>query len=488
MKPFFLTALVSICLPVVAQITREDVGLDENKTRLNDPLAGTYDQSTSTQNDQTDVAITIYNSNLALVKDQRSIRLSPGEQTLTFADVAQQIKPETVLMRSISDPGSLRILEQNYEYDLLSPQKLLEKFVGKDVDLINFDSTTRMSARVNAHLLSTNNGPVYRVGDEIYLGHPGTVVLPEVPENLIAKPSLVWLLDNESMEQKIEVSYLTGGVSWKADYVLNLDEEQNIFDIDAWVTLNNHSGTSYENAVLKIVAGDVNQVQPDRMPESDGRMLAMARRSAAPKQESFGEYHLYSIPRRTTIKENQSKQVNLFNHIGIEFTKRYELRSQNYYARRLPEKMKTPVTALIEFKNEEENQLGIPLPMGIMRIYQQDSSGAVQFSGEDRIQHTPRDETVSLRMGNSFDLTAERIQTDYRQISNRVHESEFQITLKNHKEEDVTIDVIEGVGGDWNILSSNHSYTKKDAFTVQFPVDVKADGEVVLEYTIRVTY
>jgi hypothetical protein len=473
-------------MPAMAQITREDVGVDGSASRLIDPLEGTYEQSVSNGNDQTDMAITIYNSNLALVKDQRSINLLSGEQRLTFADVAQLIKPETVLLRSISNPGSIRILEQNYEFDLLSPQKLLEKYVGKDVELINFD-TTKSTHRVTARLLSINNGPVYKVGEKIYLGYPGNVVLPEVPENLIAKPSLVWLLDNQSMNQKVEVSYLTGGISWKADYVLNIDEEESVFDIDAWVTLNNQSGTAYKNAILKLVAGDINQVRP-QMQVQAMRGLAMAEAASDMRQESFGEYHLYTLPRRSTIKENQSKQVNLFNHSGIRFAKRYELNAQNYYNRRMPQKSKTPITALIEFENESENQLGIPLPMGIMRIYQRDNSGAVQFSGEDRIEHTPKDETVTLRMGNSFDLTAERVQTDYRKISNRVHESTLEITLKNHKEEDVTIDVLEGVGGDWTILSSNHSYTKKDAFTVHFPVKMKADSETKLEYTIRITY
>jgi hypothetical protein len=470
----------------MAQISPEDVGVDGSASRLNDPLKGSYKQSLSNGSDQTDVAITIYNSNLALVKDQRSIKLFSGEQNLTFADVAQLIKPETVLLRSISDPGSVRILEQNYEYDLLSPQKLLEKYVGKDVELINFD-TTKSTDRVTARLLSTNNGPVYKVGDKIYLGYPGNVVLPEVPENLIAKPSLVWLLDNQSMDQEVEVSYLTGGLSWKADYVLNLDEESETFDIDAWVTLNNQSGTSYKDAILKLVAGDVNQVQAvmyDTMA-----MSAKAGR-AVPEmaQESFGEYHLYSLSRRTTIKENQSKQVSLFNHSGVRYSKRYEMNARNFYNNRMAQGTKSPITALIEFENESENHLGIPLPMGVMRIYQKDSSGAVQFSGEDRIAHTPKDETVTLRMGNSFDLTAERVQTNYRKISNRVHESRLEITLKNHKEENVLIDVFEGVGGQWEILSSNHSYSKKDAFTVHFPVEVKADGEVKVIFTIRITY
>ena len=470
-----MTAVLVACVAQAQRVT------------LNDPLQGQFRATQTSSEDQTDIAVTVYNNNLALVRDRRQVVLFPGEISLTFMDVAQQIRPETVSLRSVSDPGAIRILEQNYEYDLMSPAKLMEKYVGKRVRLVNFSSEIGFT-EVEGELLSINQGPIYKVGDEIFLGHPGTVVLPEIPENLIAKPSLVWLLDNEGTDQEIEITYLTGGISWKADYVLRMSKDETQVDINAWVTLNNASGAPYINAQLKLVAGDVNIVRP----EVRLGLAKMGVRSAVMqemREEAFAEYHLYTLPRRTTLKENQSKQVSLFKADEVGVTKLYEYRgSGRYFRQRIQPMGEEHVKVFLIFQNEEENNLGVPLPAGIMRVYQEDSEGMLQFAGEDRIGHTPKDEEVRLRMGSAFDVIGERKQMDFRKISDRVFESAYEIVIRNHKETAIVLDVVEPMSSDWEILESSHEFEKRDAQTAVFALPVEADGEVVLTYRVRVRY
>ena len=445
----------------------------------------------STLNDQTEVAITIYNNNLALVKDTRKISLSSGEITLQFSDVAQLIKPETVSMRSISHPGSLRILEQNYEFDLISYEKLMEKYVGKDIKLINFSDRIGFYEK-DARLMSYTQGrPIYKVDGQIYLNHPGSVVLPEIPDNLIAKPTLVWLLNNQETDQEIEVTYLTNGVGWRSDYVVVYDDKEAMMNLDAWITLNNQSGTAYTDAILKLVAGEVNIVTHSKGQRLMLGVEARASRTLEKKvqEESFAEYHLYTVPRKTTIKENQSKQINLFSAQGIGVERVYEFRGQaHYYSQHIPQFGPEKVASYLTFENEKDNELGMPLPGGVIRVYQRDSAGALQFSGEDRIKHTPKDETVRLKLGNAFDIVGERKQMDYQKIGNRVHESSYKITLRNHKEQDIVVDVVEPLSYDWTILQSNFEYKKTDARSATFSIPVKADGETVLEYRVRIQY
>ncbi len=440
--------------------------------------------------DQKDVAVTVYNGGVSLVRDVRETNLPDGEFKLKFMDVAEQIRPETVSLKSLAAPGSVAVLEQNYEYDLMSPQKLLEKYVGKKVRLVNFSKQIGFE-EVTAELLSTNQGSVFKVGDEIYLGHPGNVVLPEIPDNLIAKPSLIWLLENKRPRQRLEVTYLTGGISWKADYVLTLSRDDKTLDLAGWVTLDNQSGATYTNARLKLVAGEVSVVEQSRPPQMAlKRDMAMAAEAGAMlKQEAFAEYHLYTMPRRTTIKQNQSKQVILMEAFGVGCEKNYEFRGQqSFYSRHVSPMRDQHVDVYLKFKNEEDNQLGVPLPGGIMRIYQADSEGMMQFAGEDRIKHTPKNEDVRLRMGKAFDVVADRIQKDYSRISDRVHESEFEITIRNHKDTDIVADVVEPMPGDWDMVDNSHKFDKRDAHTAVFHIPVQSDGEARLTYRVRVRY
>ena len=440
---------------------------------------------------QTDVAVTVYNNNLALVRDTREFhQLGTGELAFPFEGVAALVRPETVSLKSVSSPGSIRILEQNYEYDLISPSKLMEKYVGKKVKLQNFDSKIA-SGTVDAELLSVNEGPVYRAGSEIFIGHPGNVVLPELPGDLRARPTLVWQLQNDAPDQKVEVSYLTGGISWSADYVLTLAKDEKSLGVEGWVTLGNQSGAAYENAQLKLVAGEVNIVQDSAISGPEGGVLIdiAVGGKVRMRQETFGEYHLYTLPRRTTIKENQTKQVSLLSADSISAAKEYEYRGNaSFYSQPIAPITEEKVGVFLVFQNEEANRLGIPLPAGVMRVYQEDESGALQFSGEDRIEHTPKDEEVRLRLGEAFDIVGERTQTDFHVIADQVFESSYEIKVRNHKAADIVVDVVEPMDGDWAVLTKSHDFVKKDARTAVFSLPAPRDGEAVLTYTVRVSH
>lgn len=440
--------------------------------------------------DQSDVAVTVYNNNRALVRDRRNITLPAGEVSLKFMDVASSIQPETVSIKSLSDPGNLSILEQNFEFDLMSPAKLMEKYVGKEVRLVNRDNELNFT-EVAAKLLSVNESPVFQIGNDIYLGHPGNVVLPEMPKELIAQPTLVWLLQNKGSKHEVEATYLTGDLSWKADYVASMNKEESAMNLEGWVTLNNQSGTAYQNAQLKLVAGEVNIVQPPRRPRSAAKEMVMAVAGAAPDmvEETFSEYHLYTLQRRTTIKNNQSKQVSLLSAQSIGVKKIYEYRgNESYYSGPMPPVENEKIGVFIRFWNKEDNHLGMPLPAGILRVYQEDRQGMLQFAGEDQVKHTPKDEEVRLRLGNAFDIVGERKQSDYKRIADNVHQAEFEIVLRNHKEMDITVDVVEPMHGDWDILKSSIDHEKKDAHTAVFHVPVPKNGEAKLTYRVQVKY
>jgi hypothetical protein len=448
--------------------------------------------SVTTAADQTGVALTVYNDNLGLVKDRRSLNLPKGVGELRFMDVASQIIPTSVQIVSVTDPAGLRVLEQNYEYDLMSPQKLMDKYVGKEVKLYQKNPYTEREEVVSATLLANNNGPIYRIGNEITFDHPGRVILPGLPESLIAKPTLVWLLDNGlTKSQSIEASYLTSGIGWKADYVLTLDEDDKKCDLNGWVTIDNKSGAAYPEANLKLVAGDVNRVREER-PRMMMNKAMLAEAAPAPqfKEEGFFEYHIYTLQRPSTIKDNQSKQISLLTADGVPVKKEllFQGDSYYYYGQYGEVSAKQKIGVFVEIANREDAKLGIPLPKGTVRVYKRDKSGSLQFVGEDSIDHTAKDEKVRIKVGDAFDVTGSRKQTDWKKIASDTYEAAFEITLKNHKKEDVTVRVLEPIPGDWQILSSSHEYKKEDAHTAEFRIPVKKDGEVKLTYRVRMRY
>jgi hypothetical protein len=459
------------------------------------PAAGAA-QDQTTLDDQVDLAVTVYNSDLALVRDVRNVRLKRGVGELQFADIAATVNPATVHFRSLSQPADLEVLEQNYEYDLLDPDKLLHKYVGRDVTLVRMrqDNGTTKTEEVTARLLSdNNNAPVWRIGNEIVTGlHADHIRFPELPKNLFARPTLIWTLQNGGAERhRVEAAYLAGHLSWNADYVLNVAHDDRAADLDGWVTMTNGSGTDFRNARLQFVAGDLNRVR-----QAMGRMQADMV-SAAPKaaremtQESFSEYHLYSLGRKTTINNSETKQVSLLGGTGVPVAKRYVVDGQDFYYRNAHHPgapIKDVVQVYYQFKNEERVGLGLPMPAGTVRVYQADSKGGLQFVGEDRIDHTPKDETVNLKIGNAFDVVAERNQTDFEKIAGSTYEVAFEITMRNHKTTPITMEVNEPVGGTWRILSASHDWAKTSSSSAKFTVPVAANGTAVLRYRVRVTY
>ncbi len=447
------------------------------------------DKVVSRAAERSEVFITVYNKNLGLVREVREIELPRGEVVVEFEDVAQQIRPETVAIRAV-DKGGLDVLEQNYEYDLLTPTRLMEKYEGRDLKLVRENPKTGDERSVDATLLSNHGGGVYRTPAGITFGTVGRPVLPELPDNFVTHPTLRWMLSSgKKGKRRVEAAYLTGGISWKADYVLVLDKKDRRADLNGWVTLNNESGATYENATLALVAGDVHQVRPDysRREYSYRQEKALARRSGF-QEEGLFEYHLYTLGRPTTVADRQQKQVSLLEAAGVKITRALKVKTRYLQLEstlRGGDPAKQDVEVFVEFDNSKQSGLGMPLPAGIIRVYKADSRGGQQFLGEDKIDHTPRDERVEIKVGNAFDVVAERRQIKYKRVSKNVHQTEWEVSIRNHKKESVTVIVEEPMSGDWEVLESSHKPERVDAATLRFSLPVKADGETVLTYRVQ---
>ncbi len=441
----------------------------------------------STARDRQEVSITVYNQNFGLVREVRDLNVPSGRVSLDFQDVSQSIQPETVAIKSLG--GKLNVLEQNYRYDLLSPQKLLEKYVGRKVKVYRWNEKTGRDDVYDAEVLSVDQGTVLKINGEITYNFPGRIAFPSVPPNLIAKPSLVWLLDSGG-RQKVEVTYLTQNLSWVADYVFVLNAADNAGDLTGWVTLNNTTGTTYDNAKLKLVAGDVQRVTATATGRDEEAMDDEVAEQKQFNEESFFEYHLYTLNRPTTLLTNEQKQVTLLEAHGIHVDKKLIFYGQQYYYRgRYGQVMSNQkVGVYLDFQNTEQNHMGMPLPKGTVRVYKADKSGAKQFIGEDSIDHTPRDERVRIKMGEAFDVVGDRKQTDYKIISSCVVDTSWEIDLRNHKDTATAVEVYEPVGGDWTIESSSMPFVKKDAHTFTFTPHVPARGKAKITYRVRVRW
>ncbi len=444
--------------------------------------------------DRQSLNLTVYNSGRALVTDRRALVFASGISALQFMGVAREIMPETVAFKSLTDPAGLAVLEQNYEYDLLSPKKLLDKYVGREVTLVFRETQNNSTSerKVTATLLANNEQPVWKIGDKIVTGDSATrYEFPALPDNLIAQPTLVWLLEGgkAAKRHEVEARYLTGGISWTADYVLTLEPDGKRGDLGGWVTIRNNSGASYPEARLQLIAGDVHQVE---QPNGD-KMRRMGAVADAPspqfQEKAFFEYHLYTLERLATLTDNSQKQISLLEAEGIAIEKLYRLRGLPWYFRQQygggdPQK----VEVALKLRNSRENRMGMALPKGTVRVYQRDRDGSSQFVGEDAIDHTPKDEAVTLVIGNAFDIAAERKQTDFKPLDGCTYESAFEISLRNHKTEPAMVQVEEPVGGEWTMLSNSAPFEKTSAFSALFKVPVAADGETKLKYRVRSRY
>ena len=447
--------------------------------------------------------LTVYNANFALVKDTRSVTLRTGVNSIEVEDVAAKIDPTSVLFKSITAPNEIAILEQNYQYDLINPENILSKSVGKRATFTRFD------ADGNAHTSSgviLNPGPSHQLviesdDGQVVLRPAGQVSLESMPAGLHPKPTLNWLLASDvSGRQKAEISYITDGIGWKADYVVLVNDDDTALDLAGWVTLNNQSGATYDDARLTLMAGDVRRLQPQREAIYLGAEVRTARAPAAPQfeEKAFFEYHIYTMARPTTIRDRETKQLSLLNASDVPVKKEMIYDGRGNWWRRWwhPGRTGDPgggydtsdyhkVNVVLEVTNSRENHMGMPLPKGKVRVYKLDDEGSQQFIGEDEIDHTPRDEKIRLYIGDAFDVVGDYRRTDYKKISRRVIEESFQVDIRNHKDTEVEVLVMEHVWDDWKVLRSSHGYNKIDAHTIRFPVTVPADGEVKITYTIR---
>jgi hypothetical protein len=484
-------------VPVIAAITLLSTGVATQQPASPAPRQAGEPAST-TLSDQVDLSLAVYNSDLALVRDVRQLTLPAGSFSLRFADVAASVNPATVHLRSLTEAAALAVLEQNYEYDLLEPERLLRKYVGREITLVRDrqENGTTRSEEVKALLLAFNNGPVWKIGNEIVTGRRvDEFRFPELPDNLFSHPTLVWLLQNGGAPRhRVEASYLTGGLSWNADYVLTVARDDRSADLSGWVTVRNLSGTTYRNARLQLVAGEVHRAPADVAGEKLAVQRTMMEAVAAPpafQREAFSEYHLYTLQRPTSVNDRETKQITLLASPTVPVEKRYVVDGQEFYYHNLQSPgtpLKDAVKMYYRLRNDEKSGLGSPMPAGVVRVYQADSRGGVLFAGEDRIGHTPKDETLDLYTGNAFDIVCERKQTDFRKVSASVVELEFQITLRNHKDSAVTVEVNEPIGGDWQMVDSSQKWTKTAAWAARFEVPVAKDATSVLKYRVRVKW
>ncbi|MBS2006288.1 MAG: DUF4139 domain-containing protein [Cyanobacteria bacterium SZAS TMP-1] len=452
------------------------------------------------------VAITVYNQNFGLVKDIRNFELKEGINSIRFEDVAAAIDPTTVSFTSLTAPNSVAVREQNYQFDLMDVGTILSKSVGKEIKIRQY--TTGGTHEITGVLLnppqvsvSDSNGNVsqrsqsivLKTASGIVLGPSGEVEIAELPPGLVSKPSLLWKLDcDKPGTHKTEISYQTQGLNWKCDYVAVANADDSAADLTSWVTLDNKSGATYKNAALKLMAGDVHKIQPPAAPRPMMLKSAMFSGGMAPQftEQSFAEYHLYSLANKTDVMNNETKQLTLFNTSNVPVKKLYIFDTpQPYYAGFNPSGATNgKVNVKLELVNSRENNLGMPMPKGKVRVYKRDKDGAMQFVGEDLIDHTPKDEKVRVYIGDAFDLVGERKQTNFNQVSTKIQRSSMEISLRNHKETPVTITCVERAYGDWKIISSSQPSTKKDSHTFEFAVKVPANGEAKVNYEVETRY
>ncbi len=455
--------------------------------------------------DSQGVSLTIYNQNFGLVKDVRAVDLKEGINYLRFEDVAAMIDPTSVSFESLSAPNAVVVREQNYQYDLMDPNTILSKSVGKNVKFKQFlpngtvkelsgvllnpprATVSDPDGRTSVH----QQGLVVKTNEGIVLNPSGQAELAELPAGLVSKPSLLWKLEStKAGKHQTEIGYQTGGLNWRCDYVAVSNADDSQADLTSWVTLDNKSGATYKNAALKLLAGDVHRVR--QMPKHLmlGRALGGVAAAPAPQftEQAFAEYHLYTLQDKTTVNQNETKQLSLFNANNVPTKKLFIFEPETHmiYGYGRPPGDTQKVKVKLEVENSEANHLGMPMPKGKVRVYKRDQDGALQFIGEDMIDHTPRDEKIRLYIGDAFDLVAERKQTNYQRVSDRVQRMSYEIDLRNHKDSACTITAVEHQWGQWKILESSHPFTKKDAHTFEFSVKVPARGEVKVTFDIEV--
>ncbi|HOX09926.1 MAG TPA: DUF4139 domain-containing protein [Candidatus Omnitrophota bacterium] len=443
------------------------------------------------------VEVTVYNQNFALIKDQRYFELDKGVNKLEFRDVASLIEPTSVHFTSLSAPASAYILEQNYEYDLVSASKLLSKYIDRKIKVVTKEGEvyegTLMSYDDNQLVIQTASG-IAMVARPMNVNN---ILFEKLPEGLITKPTLVWLINSDKrLRHLTEVSYLTQGMNWNCEYVTVLDKDDKALDLDGWVSITNNCGATYEDAKIKLIAGEVKRATNYALGRVAKLDYAREEKSKSEFEEkSFFEYHMYTLGRTATIKNNQTKQISLLNSVGVPVKKELIFdpskgKNHWWYYSDKSETLKEKARVEITFMNSKADKLGMPLPKGNVKVYKKDTDGSLQFIGEDAIEHTPKDEKIRLYIGDAFDVLGERTRKDFRTEGRHTAYETFEIVLRNHKEQDADVKVVEKLWRytNWDIASSSVRFEKKDASTMEYLAKVPKNGETKITYTVKYTW
>ncbi|HUV30876.1 MAG TPA: DUF4139 domain-containing protein [Acidobacteriota bacterium] len=426
-----------------------------------------------------EIAVTVYNSNLGVVSETRTLQFEKGVNRLTFRDVPALIDASSVTFDITGQPRDVTLLEQNYAFDLVSPEQMYQRYIDQQIDLID-----KKGGLYTGKLLAFSDKAV-TLQDEsgrvkvLSLENIAEVNFPVLPEGLITRPTLFWLYRSDlSGPLPCRVGYQTSGMNWSAEYVGVLDTDESGLDLSGWASINNSSGKTYKDATLKLVAGEISRVTPKRqvMRSYEAPSAALGAEGFAEKE--FFEYHLYTLPRPATVADKEIKQISLFEPATAAVQKVYEYR---------PEQNPTQVAVAVKFQNSKAAGLGMPLPAGRARLFKADEDGSLILLGEDRIKHTPKDEEVSLRVGYAFDIAAEEKMVQQTRISSNVEERAWEIELRNHKDEDITVTIEKRLYGYWEVMESNFAYEKKDAYTLTFDMPVRANQSAILRLKARFT-
>ena len=436
------------------------------------------------------LSLTIYNSDLALVQDVRDLAIPAGRSRQEFKDVSARIRPETV---SLSAAG-VGIVEQNFDYDLLTPDKLMEKAVGKQVQIVRINPGNGAQTTETATVLSVNDGVVLRIGDRIEVLReddiPTRVIFDRIPENLRARPTLSVTVESRSAGTRpATLSYLTNGLSWKADYVALFDETAGRLDLQGWVTLQNSSGVDYADADVQLVAGDINLVGSEqeyfnrrRVAQQNANRRGGMEASGPGGPQSVADYYLYPLPARTTVAQNQTKQVSFLDVKGAAAKKGYAYRAYGF------ETLQEPAAAdvAVEFSNSNAGGLGRQMPAGIVRVYVKDQAGEPKFVGENRIDHTPQGSDLSVKIGEAFDVTVQPTVVATERASRTRTRYKMSYLVRNARSQPVTVTIRQGgLGREGTIVDESLKSRRLDAYNLAWDVPVPANGETTLTFTVN---
>ena len=494
----------------------------KSPTQSNDKPSADHDDA---------AALTIYNQSFAVVRQTLPLDLKSGTNQLEITNITAHLEPDSVILRDLKSGRDLHILEQNYRADVASQGLLLSLYEGKTIDfLVNgvhkpgkiirsgyvphyqaYSSYNQQyyQQQQQAYVNAGAGEPIIEIDGQLQFGLPGQPIFPALTNETILKPTLSWLLQSDRPgNTNAEFSYVTGGMSWHADYNVVAPVSGNLLDIVGWVTLDNQTGKTFSNAHIKLMAGDVNKLQPVAMSgpvsEVDGMAMRADAFRPAVTERNFDEYHLYTLERPSTLYDRETKQVEFVRASGVPSQRLYVYDGlnidQNYRGYSLENirdmenfgiQSNPKIWAMVEFKNSKENHLGLPLPKGRVRFYRRDTDGQLEFTGENLIDHTPSDETIRLYTGNVFDAVGERKRTSYH-VDRNAHtlDESFEIKLRNHKKEPMEIRVVEHLyrWSNWDIVKNSDSFNKLDSKTVEFRVKVPPDGEKVVAYTAHYSW